>query len=98
MNENQVSVGMMGVYEFRNCQTEKDILEADDITLLLLERGRTARQAIEMIGELIEEYGYTVSSIDGAAGAVCMAVADPGGRIFPGTRSRRKMGGQARCR
>ena len=54
MNENQVSVGMMGVYEFRNCQTEKDILEADDITLLLLERGRTARQAIEMIGELIE--------------------------------------------
>ena len=77
MNENQVSVGMMGVYEFRNCQTEKDILEADDITLLLLERGRTARQAIEMIGELIEEYGYTVSSIDGAAGAVCMAVADP---------------------
>ena len=46
------------------------ILEADDITLLLLERGRTARQAIEMIGELIEEYGYTVSSIDGAAGAV----------------------------
>ena len=30
-----------------------------------------------MIGELIEEYGYTVSSIDGAAGAVCMAVADP---------------------
>ena len=60
MNENQVSVGMMGVYEFRNCQTEKDILEADDITLLLLERGRTARQAIEMIGELIEEYGYTL--------------------------------------
>lgn len=77
MNEHQVSVGMMGVYEFRNCQTEKDMLEADDITLLLLERGRTARQAIETVGALIEEHGYTVSSIDGAAGAVCMAVADP---------------------
>lgn len=97
MNENQVSVGMMGVYEFRNCQTEKDILEADDITLLLLERGRTARQAIEMIGELIEEYGYTVSSIDGAAGAVAWPWPIRR-KDFPGTRSRRKMGGQARCR
>ena len=77
MNEHQVSVGMMGVYEFRNCQTEKDLLEADDITMLILERGRTARQAIEYVGELIREYGFTVSSIDGAEGPVCMAVADP---------------------
>lgn len=77
MNENQVSVGMVGVYEFRNCQTEKDLLEADDITLLLLERGSTARQAIETVGALIEEHGFTVSSIDGAAGTVCIAVADP---------------------
>lgn len=98
MNENQVSVGMMGVYEFRNCQTEKDILEADDITLLLLERGRTARQAIEMIGELIEEYGYTVSSHRRRGGRGLHGRGRSGGRIFPGTRSRRKMGGQARCR
>lgn len=77
MNENQVSVGMMGVYAFRNCQREGDLLEADDITMLILERGKTARQAIELVGELIESYGCTVSSIDGAEGTVTMAVADP---------------------
>ncbi len=77
MNENQVAVGMTGVYTFHNGQEEKDILEADDLSILILERGRTARQSIEMIGELIDQHGYTVSSIEGGAGAVTIAVSDP---------------------
>lgn len=77
MNENQVAVGMTGVYTFHNGQEEEDILEADDLSILILERGRTARQSIEMIGELIDEYGYSVSSIEGGEGAVTIAISDP---------------------
>ncbi len=77
MNENQVAVGMMGVYTFHNAQGDNDLLEADDISILILERGRTARQAIQMIGELIDEYGYSVSSIEGGEGAVTLAISDP---------------------
>ncbi len=77
MNEHQVAVGMMGVYSFRDCQKGNELLEADDISILIMERGRTARQAIEMVGALIEEYGYSVSSIEGAEGAVVMGVSDP---------------------
>ena len=77
MNEHQVAVGMMGVYSFRNCQKGGELLEADDISILILERGRTARQAIETVGALIDEYGYSVSSIEGAEGAVVMGVSDP---------------------
>ena len=77
MNEYQVAVGMMGVYAFKDCQKGGELLEADDISILILERGRTARQAIETVGALIDEYGYSVSSIEGAEGAVVMGVSDP---------------------
>lgn len=77
MNENQVAVGMMGVYTFYNAQGDNDLLEADDISILILERGKTARQAIQMIGELIDQYGYSVSSIEGGEGAVTIAISDP---------------------
>ncbi len=77
VNDRQVAVSMQGVYAFHNCQTEKDLLEADDLVILMLERGKTAREAINLAGELISEYGFTVSSIEGAEGTVCMAVADP---------------------
>ncbi|WP_201567665.1 C69 family dipeptidase [Psychrobacter sp. JCM 18900] len=82
MNENQVAVGMTGVYNFHNNQQDTDILEADDLSILILERGKTARQSIEMIGELIDQYGYTVSSIEGGSGAVTIAVADPNEGFF----------------
>ena len=77
MNENQVAVGMTGVYTFLNGQTADDVLEADDISILILERGKTARQSIQMIGELIDKYGYSVSSIEGGKGAATIAVSDP---------------------
>lgn len=82
MNENQVAVGMTGVYNFHNAQTADDILEADELSILILERAMTARQAIQIIGDLIDEYGYTVSSIEEGAGAATIAVSDPNEGFF----------------
>ncbi|QTQ13875.1 C69 family dipeptidase [Treponema parvum] len=81
VNEHQVSVGMQGVYSFKSF-TSKPGLEADDLTILVLERGKTARQSIEMLGELIEKYGFGVSAIEGAAGCCNISVADPNEGFF----------------
>ncbi|MCR6544254.1 dipeptidase [Dehalobacterium formicoaceticum] len=76
VNENQVAVSIMGVYAFKQIPSANGI-EADDLTILVLERGKTARQSVEMLGELIKEHGFSVSSIEGAAGSVVMGIADP---------------------
>ena len=81
VNEYQVSVGMQGVYSFKPFDA-KPGLEADDLTILMLQRGKSARHAIEMLGELIEEYGFSVSSIEGAAGCCNIAIADPNEGFF----------------
>lgn len=78
VNDQKVAVSIQGVYAFANYQKEGDLLEADDIVILMLERARTAREAITLTGELIAQYGYTVSTIDGAEGTVVVAIADPG--------------------
>lgn len=75
MNEHKVSVAMTGVYAFRSTSADGG-LEGDDLTVLALERGHTARQTVEMLGNLIDKYGFTVSSIASAAGAVVVGVAD----------------------
>ncbi len=77
INEKRVAVSMTGVYAFDDHHTENDHLEADDLSLLILERGESARQAIELVGALIGTYGFTVSTIDGARGSATLAVADP---------------------
>ncbi len=77
MNENQVAVSMQGVYTFQNLQTDHDLLEADDLTVLVMQRGQTARQSIKMLASLIETYGFSVSTVEGAAGVACLAIADP---------------------
>lgn len=82
VNDQRVAVSMQGVYSFADYQRDCDILEADDLTILLMERAKTARQGIEMAGELISKYGFTVSTIEGAEGTVCMAVADPDEGFF----------------
>ena len=66
MNEHQVAVGMMGVYAFKDCQKGGELLEADDISILILERGRTARQAIETVAKA----GQYVYVMDTSAGTV----------------------------
>lgn len=77
VNDRRVAVSMQGVYAFANYQKEGDLLECDDLTILMLERGQSARHAVTLAGELIARYGYSVSSIDGAEGTACLAVADP---------------------
>jgi dipeptidase len=77
INENQVAVSMNGVYNFKVIPTEGHLLEADDLSLLVLERAKTAREAVEMLGQLITKYGFNTSSIYGAEGTVTLAIADP---------------------
>lgn len=76
VNEKNVSVSMDGIYAFRYIESQGG-LQADDLPLLILERASTAREAVLLVGELIKTYGFCVSSIEGAAGAVVLAVADP---------------------
>ncbi|MDL2226128.1 C69 family dipeptidase [Deltaproteobacteria bacterium OttesenSCG-928-M10] len=76
INEHQVSVAMTGVYAFRFLRTG-GAMEADDLSVLVLERGRTAREAVRLIGDLIERHGLGLSCVDEAYGAVVMAIADP---------------------
>ena len=43
VNDQRVAVSMQGVYAFADYQKEGDLLECDDLVILMLERGRTAR-------------------------------------------------------
>lgn len=76
VNEKNVSVSMDGIYAFKNIESDGWI-QADDLPILILERASSAREAVLLVGKLIEKYGFSVSSIEGAAGAVVLAVADP---------------------
>ena len=82
VNDQRVAVSMQGVYAFQNYQKDGDLLECDDVVILMLERGKSARDAIEKVGTLINQYGYTVSSIPGAEGTAAFAVADPDEAFF----------------
>lgn len=77
VNENRVAVAMTGAYAFADYHTERDHLEADDLSLLILQRSTSARHAIETVAELIRRYGFTTSSIEGARGSATLAIADP---------------------
>ena len=77
INENQVAVSMDGVYAFKKIDDKGCGLEPDDLPWLILERASTAREGIEIVTKLIDEYGFRRSSIDGADGTITMAIADP---------------------
>ena len=81
VNECGVAVSMDGVYAFKSIDTTGG-LQADDVPILILERAKTAREGIELIGQLIKKYGFSVSDIEGAAGAVVVAVADENEGFF----------------
>ncbi|MBO5521388.1 MAG: C69 family dipeptidase [Eubacterium sp.] len=59
-------------------KTEGYLLEPDDIPLLVLQRGTSARQAVRMIGDLINQYGLRPSYVEGASGssAATFSIAD----------------------
>ena len=64
---------MRPLWENRGCA-----LEPDDIPLLILERGRSARDAVRMVADLIMEYGMRPSQAPGSPGtsSATFSVAD----------------------
>lgn len=81
VNEYNVAVSLDGIYAFKNIESHQG-LQADDVPILILERARSAREGVALVGKLIDEYGFCVSDIDGAAGAVVVAIADPDEGFF----------------
>lgn len=60
MNENQLAMGESSIgcrREMRN-NTPTPVMDITMLTLLAMERCRTAREAIKLMGELAEKYGY----------------------------------------
>ena len=80
MNDCGVAVAGTGVDAYRPVpwMQEGYLLEPDDIPRLILQRGTGARQAVRMIGDLINRYGLRPSYIEGSAGssAATFSVAD----------------------
>ncbi len=77
INENQVAIAQTGVHAFQPIASAGARLEADDIPWLVLERAASARHAIQMLGTLIREHGFNVSSWEGAEGVAVFGIADP---------------------
>ena len=76
MNDCGVSVAGTGVNAYKLIPCEGAWLEPDDIQLLILERAKSARHGIELIGELIEKYSFQPSTMEGSPSVGCYAVAD----------------------
>lgn len=72
MNDNQVSIGesTIGCRKGLNNPTAK--FDITFLTLIAMERAKTARQAIKIMGELAEKYGYGASD-----SGEMLAVSDP---------------------
>ncbi len=77
INEHQVAIAQAGVHAFQPIAAQGAALEADDISWLVLERARSAREAILLIGQLIADHGFTVSSWVGGEGVAVFGIADP---------------------
>ena len=58
MNEHQVAIGESTFGGREELQSEKGLIDCESLTRLMLERARTARDAIRIGGELIERYGW----------------------------------------
>ncbi len=60
MNEHQLMIGECtnGAKMQLNCQPGKRIFYSSELSRIALERCRTAREAVELIGYMIEKYGY----------------------------------------
>ena len=58
MNEHQVAIGETTFSGRTELQDPTGVIDYGSLMLLGLQRGRTARQAIEVMGALVAEYGY----------------------------------------
>ncbi len=58
MNEHQLAIGESTWGGRPEMQSDKGLVDCDTLTRLILERAKTAREAIRVAGELIEKHGW----------------------------------------
>ncbi len=71
INEHQLAMGESTVSCRREMQSPNAVMNLTELTLIAMERCKTAREAIQLMGELGEQYGY------GVDGGEQLAIADP---------------------
>lgn len=70
LNEKQLAIGETTFVGRKELQNEEGLFLIEELQRIVLQRTTTAREAIELIGELVAEYGY------GDSGE-CLTFADP---------------------
>ncbi len=70
LNEKQLAIGETTIYGREELVNEEGMFLIEELQKIALQRCRTAREAIRLIGRLAEEYGY-------ADLAECITIADP---------------------
>lgn len=70
LNEKQLAIGETTIYGREELVNPEGMFFIEELQKIALQRCRTAREAIELIGSLAEEYGY-------ADLAECITIADP---------------------
>lgn len=70
MNERQVSIGETTWGGRDELQNQKTIVDYGSLMYIALQRAKTAREAIQVMGELVAEYGY-------ASSGETFSIADP---------------------
>jgi len=70
MNEKQLAIGETTIYGREELKNEDGMFLIEELEKIALQRCRTAREAVALIGKLAEEYGY-------ADLAECISIADP---------------------
>ncbi|MBN1394879.1 MAG: C69 family dipeptidase [Pirellulales bacterium] len=58
MNEHQLAIGESTFEGLEKLQSDEGLIDCETLTRLMLERAKTAREAIRIGGELIEKYGW----------------------------------------
>jgi dipeptidase len=72
LNEHQLAIGETTIFLKGQLQNrEKGLFHIEEIARLILERCRTAREAIRLADELTKRYGYSDYN------AECLTIADP---------------------
>jgi dipeptidase len=70
MNEHQLAIGETTIGSRRELKSDEGIIDAPELYRLVLERAKTAREAIRIADELTKEYGYN-------DWGECLTFADP---------------------
>jgi len=70
MNEHQLAIGESTFGGRKELQSDKGLIDCQRLCILMLERAATAREAIQLSGDLLKEYGWNDYG-------ECLTIADP---------------------